>query len=114
MGVLSEVRAKWSFGLQAGAGGQATGSTGTGTRLNVDGLGRENIFYIETPAATTCSYQILVARTQTGATHILSSGTMAASALDLIHVTGPLAWVAPRIKTLTDTTTTVVVELYGN
>lgn len=117
MGVNPEARAKWSFGNQASAeGGAVLGSTGTGTQFFVGGLAREHSWYIETAAATTCSYQIVTARTAAGASVVLSSGTLAASAVDLVQITGPLAFTAPRIKTITSTAANVnvTVELYGN
>lgn len=111
----AEIRAKWIFGTApSGEGGAVLGSTGTGTRVNINGFAEEQMFYIETDAACTCSYQLLVWRNQTGgASQVLSSGTLSTSQLDVIHITGPLAFVAPRIKTINSTANGVVVELYG-
>ena len=115
MAILSEVRAKWAFGSQSGAeGGAVLGSTGTGTRQALHGLTRETLLYVETDAGATCSYQILTARTLTGPTAILSSGTLNTNALDVVHITGPFPYVFPRIKTLTSTSVNVTVELLGN
>lgn len=110
----AEVRYKWSFGLQAGASGAILGSTGAGTRQPIDGNAREHSFFIETDAAATCSYQILVARTLTGPTVSFSSGTLGTSAIDVVQITGPLLFAFPRIKTLNSTANVVTVELVGN
>ncbi len=111
----TEVRAKWSFGLQSTAeGGAVLGSTGTGTRIFFGGNARETMIYIETAAACTCSYQILAARTETGATLVLSSGTLGASDLDVLHLTGPQLYLVPRLKTITSTAVNVTVEMVGN
>ncbi len=117
MGVCAESRFKWCFGATASAeGGAILGSTGTGTAYGVLGLARENCFYVETSgnANSTCSYQILTARTSSGPWAILSSGTMSTGAQVFYHTTGPLAWIAPRIKTLASTAGLVTVEFYGN
>ena len=120
MAVQAEVRNKWVFGnpvtaAAAGEGGASLGSTGTGQRLYMNGLARQATWYIETDVGATCSYQILTARTLTGPTAIVSSGTMTSNALVVYQSTiCPLAWVMPRIKTLTSTSVNVFVELYGN
>ena len=111
---MREAHAVWTFGLQSAGSGAILGSTGAGEAFHVNGLAREHSFYIETPAACTCSYQIRTARQSTGAFVVLSSGTLAASAVDLVQVTGPLAYVSPRIKTITSTAVMVTVELWGN
>lgn len=115
-GVQAESRAKWCFGKTTGAeGGDVTGSTGTGVRFPVLGLARQMTFYVETDAVATCSFQILTARTLTGATAIVSSGTLSTSGLIVYQsTTCPLAYVMPRVKTLNSTANAVIVELYGN
>lgn len=110
-----EVRAKWIFGTApSGEGGAVLGSTGTGTRIAFHGNSREMLVYLETDAAATCSYQIIASRTLTGATMVLSSGTLNTSALDILHLTGPWYQVFPRCKTLNSTANAFVVELVGN
>lgn len=110
-----ETKAKWSFGLLTTAeGGAFLGSTGNGTRVNVQGQAREHGFYVETAGSCTCSYQILTARTETGPSAILSSGTLAAAAVAYFQATGPFMFVFPRIKTITSTSVNVTVELVGN
>lgn len=114
-GVVVETKAKWSFGLQSAAeGGAVLGSTGAGTRVDVRGQAREHGFYVETDAGATCSYQILTARTATGPSAILSSGTLTSNATAYFQATGPFSFVFPRIKTLTSTAVNVTVELVGN
>jgi len=112
MGVSLEASRSWTFGPSGGV--NALGSTGVGVRFNLNGMAREQSFYVETDAAATCSYQILTARTLTGASVVLSSGTLGTSAMDIVQLTGPLSYVFPRIKTLNSTANTVTVELWGN
>lgn len=115
--MLAEGRAKWSFGSQANAeGGAVLGSTGAGTAYKLDGYCREHSFYVETDPNTnsTCSYQIRTARTSSGPWVSLSSGTLSSGAVDIVQITGPLAWVSPRVKTLGSTAGLVTVELWGN
>ena len=116
MAVLKEFAAKWVFGkvLTGEPTPVNTASTGTGARAQVDGLAREFIIYIETGAACTCSYQILTSRTSTGASQILSSGTLPAADVDVVHITGPYAFLYPRVKTMTSTAVSVIVEAFGN
>jgi hypothetical protein len=115
MASQAEVRFKWSFGATATAeGGAVLGSTGSGTRASVLGLGRDHTFVVETDAGCTCSYQICAARTVSGASLVLSSGTLSTAAMDLIQVDGPLGFVFPRIKTMTSTSVNVTVELLAN
>lgn len=116
-GVLSEIRFKWGFGdTTATEGGATLGSTGSGNALNTMGLGREHTFYIETSANCTASYQIRTARTQTGPSVSISSGTLASAAVDIVQIVGPFSYCFPRIKTMTSTASgnTVHVELMGN
>ena len=110
----AEARNVWSFGLQAGASGSILGATGAGVRYFVNGLAREHSVYVETDGGATCSYQVLTARTLTGASVVLSSGTLSTGAVDIVQITGPLAYIFPRIKTLTSTSVVVTVELLGN
>ena len=117
MGVLAEARFKWCFGATVNAeGGAVLGSTGAGTAQFVGGLARENSFYIETDANanSTCSYQIRTARTSSGPWVVLSSGTLSTLSVDLVQVSGSLAWISPRIKTLNSTAGLVTVEYLGN
>lgn len=114
MAVQVEGRFVWTFGQNATGSGANLNSTGTGQRFALTGLARENSFYIETDAAATCSYQIITARTLTGAQVVLSSGTLSTSGLDLVQITGPLQYVYPRIKTLNSTANLVTVEYLGN
>lgn len=117
MGVNPEARLKWCFGSQANAeGGAVLGSTGAGVAQQIGGLAREHSFYVETDGNvnSTCSYQIRTARTSSGPWVVLSSGTLSTGAVDIVQITGPLAWVSPRIKTLNSTAGLVTVELFGN
>lgn len=118
-GVNLEARAKWTFGSQARAEGDTTNnvnSTGTGFAYGINGLARENSFYIETDgnANSTCAYQIQTARTSSGPWVVLSSNTLSTGVVDLVQITGPLAFVRPRIKTLASTAGLVTVEYFGN
>ena len=116
MAVLKEFTAKWVFGtvLTGEPTPVNTGSTGTGARASLDGIVRETIIYIETGAGCTASYQVLTSRTSTGASQILSSGTLAAADVDVVHITGPYAFLYPRVKTMTSTAVSVIVEAFGN
>jgi hypothetical protein len=119
-GVNIEARNKWIFGnpvtaAAAGEGGASLGTTGTGTRFFVGGVTRFTSFYVEASLNASCSFQILTARTETGPSAILSSGTLSSNALAVVQSSiAPLAWVMPRLKTLTSTSVHVIVELYGN
>lgn len=117
MSVKAEIRFKWNFGSQARSeGGDSVNSTGTGIAFDARGLARENSFYIETDgnANSTAAYQIRTARTSSGPWVVLSSGTLSTGAVDLVQVSGPLAWVSPRIKTLNSTAGLVIIEYFGN
>ena len=117
MPTAAEVRYKWCFGATANAeGGSVLGSTGAGAAFYVNGMARENSFYIETDgnANSTSAYQIRTARTSSGPWVVLSSNTLSTGAVDLVQISGPLAWVSPRIKTLNSTAGLVTVEYYGN
>src|SRR6266446_3222382 len=112
-----QAHAVWSFGNSASvnATGNVTGSTGTGTRVLVSALAREQTFYIEADGGATGSYQILTARAATGgATAVLSSGTLSTSQLDVWQFTGPFQYLTVRIKTLNSTANLIVAELLGN
>lgn len=116
MAVQAEARNKWCFGAQATMeGGALLGSSGTGTRYFMNGVARQVTWYVETDAGATCSFQFLTARTLTGPTAIVSSGTMTSNALFVYQSTvAPMAFVLPRIKTITSTSVNVTVEVYGN
>jgi hypothetical protein len=117
MAVQAESRFKWCFGASASAeGGAVLGSTGDGVGYAVNGLARENTFYIETNgnANSTGSYQIRTGRTSTGPWAVLSSGTLSTGAVAVYQVTGPLAYISPRCKTLGSTAGLMTVEYWGN
>lgn len=117
-GSVFEIAAKWTFGPTGNAnavGGTGhLGSTGSGTAILMAGLGWNLTAYIETDAGATCSYQILTARTATGPTQVLSSGTLSTTALNVFQWNGPVAYVFPRVKTLNSTANLVTVEVFGN
>ena len=113
----AEGRFKWCFGATVNAeGGAVLGSTGAGTAFEIRGLARENSFYVETDGNvnSTCSYQIRTARTSSGPWIVLSSGTLSTGAADLVQISGPLAWLSPRVKTLNSTAGLVTIEYLGN
>jgi len=106
-------RFKWSFGTNKD-GTSATGhlgSTGGGVAFDTLGWGEAFTFYVETDAAATCSYQIRSARTSSGPWASLSSGTLSTSAVDVVQIPGPFAWLSPRIKTLNSTANQVIVRM---
>lgn len=114
-GVMREGHNVWTFGLQSGGSGEIVGSTGAATlAYALLGAGRAQTVYVQTDGACTCSYQIRSGRTSTGPYAVLSSGTLSTGAVDVIQITGPLAYVSPRIKTMTSTSVQVFVELYAN
>ena len=115
MGVVREAHNVWTFGLQAGGTGEIVGSSGApSSGYAILGNARELSIYVQTAAACTCSYQIRTGRTSTGPWVVLSSGTLAAASVDIVQITGPLAYVSPNIKTITSTAVQVFVELFGN
>ena len=115
MGVVREGHNVWTFGLQSGGSGEILGSSGAPTfGYALMGNAREQSIYVQTDGGATCSYQIRSGRTSTGPWVVLSSGTLSTGAVDLVQLTGPLAYVSPRIKTITSTAVQVFVELFGN
>lgn len=104
----------WVFGTAVADGLRGTpnnvlGSTGAGVAFNTHGMGSEFSFYVETDAASTCSYQIRTGRSSGGPWAVVSSGTLSTGAVDLIQMPGPFKWLSPRVKTLSTSGTPQVV-----
>jgi hypothetical protein len=104
-----EVAVVWGFGTSGVSNN--LGSTGAiATPYNTFNQGEQFTFMVSTDGGATCSYQIRSGPTAAGPFSVLSSGTLATGATDIVQLPGPLGFLSPRIKTMTSTSVGVVVR----